>query len=161
MSHRRKAITFTSLLLLCGCQKEAEPKQNHISEFRPPTAVEAFDLQSKCDALGRKILEDNPIGSALAQEETSHYNPADNHCYVLLHVYTADLTTPRENSMSDEFLKDGQSGELLATRYFKGTQGSAMVFDESLKKMVKDPSLPSPDEVGDLMDKFMSTNRHP
>jgi hypothetical protein len=161
MIMRKNAITFVAVLVLCGCQKAAEPKQSPVQSFGSPTALEAFDLQSRCDALGRKILEDNVIGSALAQEETSRYNPTDNHCYVRLVVHTADLTIPRENYTSDEFLKDGQSGELLATIYFKGQQGSAHVFDESLKKMVKDPFVPSPDEVGDLINKFMNTNRRP
>jgi hypothetical protein len=34
-----------------------------------------------------------------------------------------------------------------------------MVFDESLKSMVKDPSLPSETEVRDLMGKLVHTDR--
>jgi hypothetical protein len=33
------------------------------------------------------------------------------------------------------------------------------VFDESLKSMVKDPSLPSETEVRDLMDRFVHAER--
>ena len=101
------------------------------------------------------------IGSALTQEQVSHYNPIDIRCYVRLSVHTADLTTPRRNYISDNFLEDGQTGEILATIYFKGGKGTASIFDPSLSKMVKDPTLPTTDEVSDIMNKFVTPDRRP
>lgn len=148
-----------ALIFFCGCQKKTEPKRE-VQNFRTPSAEELFDLESKCNAMGRKAMENNVIGSALTQSELSHYNPADNRCYVLLNVSTADLRTPIDQFTSDYFLDDGQTGDILATRYCKGHNCTAAVFDESLKGMVKDPSLPSETEVRDLMDKFVHPDRH-
>ncbi|MGD0446255.1 MAG: hypothetical protein ABSA39_20160 [Edaphobacter sp.] len=158
---RNKAISppmVIALVFFCGCQKKAETKQV-VQTFRAPSAAELFDLESKCNALGNKAMENNLIGSALTQSQLSHYNPADNRCYVLLNVSTADIGTPIEQFTSDYFLDDGQTGDILATRYCKGHNCTALVYDESLKNMVKNPSLPSEDEVRDLMDKFVHPDR--
>jgi hypothetical protein len=155
----RSAIVIALLLTVCcGCQKKAEQKQE-TPIFRTPSASELFDLESKCNAMGQKILENNVIGAALTQSQLSHYNSADNRCYVLLNVSTSDLRTPIDQFTSDYFLDDGQTDDILATRYCKGHNCTAMVFDESLKSMVKDPSLPSETEVRDLMGKLVHTDR--
>lgn len=157
-----KRLMIAAALLLCSCNNPTGQKQPvPTPAFRLPTPTEAFDLQSKCTALGQKILEDNVIGSALTQEQVSRYDPTDNRCYVRLTVQTADLTTPRENYVKDNFLEDGQTGEILAVMYFKGQKGTAEIFDTSLGKMVKDPTLPTTDEVSRIMDKFVTPDRRP
>jgi hypothetical protein len=157
-----KRLIIVTLAFLCSCKQPAkEQQQVPAPTHQLPTATELFDLQSKCSELGRKILEGNTIGSALTQDQVSHYNPNDNRCYVKLSVTTADLTQPRENYIDDEYLIDGQTGELLASISMKGGKGGAQIYDSSLRKMVKNLDLPSTDEVSDLMDKFVSTDRHP
>jgi hypothetical protein len=157
---RHAAISAFALALVCGCEKKPETRQEHVQNFRAPSAAELFELESKCSAMGQKVLENNWIGSALTQSQLSHYNSADNRCYVLLNVHTQDLGTPLDQFISDSFLDDGQTGDILATRYCKGNKCTANVLDESLKGMVKDPLVPSETEVRDLMDKFVHTDRH-
>jgi hypothetical protein len=153
------AVIALTLIFCCGCQKKAEQPKQRAPIFRTPSASELFDLESKCNAMGQKILENNVIGSALTQSQLSHYNSADNRCYVLLNVSTSNLQTPMDQITSDYFLKDGQTGDILATRYCKGSSCTAMVFDGSLQGMVKDSVLPSETEVRELMEKFVHTDR--
>jgi hypothetical protein len=155
---RCATVSLIALTFFGGCEKKAETKQD-VQGFRPPNAGELFDLESKCNVLANKAMENNTIGSALTQSQLGHYNPVDNRCYVLLNVTTADLRTPFDKFTSDYFLDDGQTGETLATRYCVGRNCTASVTDESLKSMVKDPSLSSETEVRDLMDKFVHADR--
>jgi hypothetical protein len=120
-----------------------------------------FDLRSKCAALGEKITSENIIGSALMHDQVSRYNPETNHCYVKLKVYSADPSTPREKSITHEYLYDGQTKELLATAFRDGNRKSAEIFSESLKRLVHDPTLPSYNEADALMDKFVAEDRKP
>lgn len=159
-----KRLTATALLLLlcsCGPSKEKHPEEPAL--FRTPSATELFDLQSKCSAMGEKVLEGNIIGNALTQEQVSHYNPKDNRCYVKLTVSTADLTKPRENYIEDVYLNDGQSTELLADVFYKGEKKSGMVNDSSLLKLMqeKKQSNTDADAISDLIDSFVSTDRRP
>lgn len=156
---KRYAAISALALIFCGCEKKTATKRG-VQSFRMPNAGELFDLESKCNVLGHQILENNTIGSALSQSQLSHYNPADNRCYVLLNVTTADLRTPFDKFTSDYFLDDGQTGEILATRYCVGRNCTASVMDESLRSMAKDPSQPSESDVRDLMDKFVHADRH-
>lgn len=158
---RNKVISIPiaiALVCFCGCQEKAEKKQE-VQAFRMPNAAELFDLETKCNAMGQKLMENNVIGSALTQSQLSHYNLADNRCYVLLHVSTADLRTPIDQFISDSFLEDGQTDDILATRYCKGRACTADVADESLKGLIKNPTMPSETDVRDLMDNFVHPDR--
>lgn len=106
-------------------------------------------------------MDENIIGSALAQDQTSHYSPETNRCYVKLEVHTADLSTPQDKFARDEFLFDGQTKELLLTASWKGNQKSAVIASDSLRKFFKDPVLPSYDEADALIEKFMAEDRKP
>jgi hypothetical protein len=96
-------------------------------------------------------MSENLVGNALTQSQISRYNPETNHCYVKLEVSTADLSTPQEKFIRDEFLYDGQTKEVLAYAYWDGNRKSAMIFSDSLKKFVHDPTLPSYEETDDLI----------
>ena len=159
MSMVTRCLCTAVLVFPVGCRKADNPSQETASELRKPTAMEAFELESKCTILAKEVLNENLIGSALTQEVTSHYRPSDNRCYVRLSVHTADLATKRKDFISDEFLKDGQTKELLATRSSKGDQSYGHVFDDSLLKVIKNPFDPSFNDVGHLMDELMRTDR--
>ena len=158
-------LTITaSLLLLCSCDRLPKPNQPEAgSTFRAPSATELFDLQSKCSAMGEKVLQNNFIGNALTQEQVSHYNPKDNRCYVKLSVHTADLTTPRDKYIEDNYLEDGQSGEILADTFVKAEKKSGMVFDSSLRKLMQEKKQADTDTdaISDLIDSFVATDRRP
>ena len=82
----------------------------------------------RCTRRGDKILRENIVGSALTQGQVSRYNPATNRCYVRLEVHALDLTQLDEYDYST-YLKDGQTGELLAfTRVKKGGAKSFLGF---------------------------------
>jgi hypothetical protein len=106
-------------------------------------------------------MSENLVGNALTQSQISRYNPETNHCYVKLEVSTADLSTPQEKFIRDEFLYDGQTKEVLAYAYWDGNRKSAMIFSDSLKKFVHDPTLPSYEETDDLIDRFVTEDRKP
>jgi hypothetical protein len=94
---------------------------------RLPTATEVFHLRSECAALGRKILDNNVVGSALSQSQISHYDPKSNRCYVELTVQTADLTKPQD--VFRRYLFDGQTDDMLAVTRIEKGERSGMVFD--------------------------------
>jgi hypothetical protein len=99
-------------VLFSACQKTSPPKPaTDEPAFRKPTATEVFNLRSKCAELGEKILNENVIGAALAQEQVSHYDPSSSRCYVKLSVHTADLAHIRDTFTS--YLYDGQTGQML------------------------------------------------
>lgn len=160
-----KRLTITTLLLsLCACDTASKPKQPEAApSYRVPSATELFDLQSKCTAMGEKVLEGNFIGNALTQDQVSHYNPKDNRCYVRLTVSTADLTTPRENYMEDVYLEDGQSGELLAHIFVKGEKMGGMIHDSDLLKIMQEKKQSNTDfyAISDLIDSFVASERKP
>jgi hypothetical protein len=81
--------------------------------FIPPTAEQAYRLQDDCTRRGEAVLRQNVIGSALTQEAVGRYNASTNRCYVRLEVHAADLTKWQDLD-SSIYLKDGQTGELLA-----------------------------------------------
>ena len=93
--------------------------------FQRPTATEVFRLRSVCAELGERILQSNVIGSALYQQQVSHYDERTNRCYVELTVQNAqspDLYINRN-------LFDGQTKELLAFARIEKGQKVGMVFD--------------------------------
>jgi hypothetical protein len=107
------SVLFLSAVLILGCQKPSAPDSSTGStSFRKPTATEVFNLRSKCAELGEKILKNNLIGIALTQDELSHYDPITNRCYVELTVQNADMS---KSDYFNQYLFDGQTGEMLAT----------------------------------------------
>ncbi len=154
----RVGIAF-GLVFLCGCKGKIDPKHG-VASFRALSTAELFELESKCNVMGQKVLDSNTIGTALTKSQASHYNTDDNRCYVLLDVSTADLRTPLGDFTSDSSLIDGQTGQTWATTLCKGRRCTADIFDESLKRLVKDPITPSQTEVRELMEKFVHTERH-
>jgi hypothetical protein len=150
-----------AVLAASSCRQQERSADNQATYNRLPTATEVFDLRSKCAALGDRILSENVIGSALTQDQISHYSPATNHCYVKLEVFTSDLTTPREKFIRDDFLYDGQTKETLASAYWDGNRKSGIIYSDSLKTFVHDPTLPSYEKTVALMDRFVAEDRKP
>jgi hypothetical protein len=95
--------------------------------YQLPTATEVFQLRSACAALGQQILEGNFIGSALTQDQVSHYNPRTNRCYVELTVQTADLS---KGFYLSRCLYDGQTREMLASATIEKDKKHGMVYDK-------------------------------
>lgn len=166
-----KTLVVTALLiLLCSCNKQppkqTQPQQQSVDAdvpFRKPSATELFDLQSKCTAMGEKLMNENVIGTALTQEEVSHYNPRDNRCYVKLSVSSGDLRTPQNEYVNHEYLFDGQTKEELAYVNFDGGRRTGMVFDDSLIMFMQHKQEPSGDpvEIDGLIDSLVDTDRKP
>jgi hypothetical protein len=113
--------------------------------------------------MGERIMNENIVGSALTQDEASHYNPKDNRCYVKLTVSTADLRTPQDSVINNDYLYDGQSKEMLAYVTRKGSDKSGMVFDDSLLNLMqeKKQSNTDPNDISDVIDSFVTTERRP
>jgi hypothetical protein len=160
--------TLVGIIGITGCQvapalqKQAErAPQKEVRTFQMPTATEVFNLRTKCLSLGKEVMEDNVIGSALTQEMTTRYDPADNRCYVKLHVRTVEIGLPRERQISGDYLYDGQTKEfLLAASAQRGTRG-AQIMSDSLNKFFKDEMFPSYEEAEDVISKFMQDDRNP
>jgi hypothetical protein len=133
-----------------GCHEPPPPKAvADESPFRKPTATEVFNLTSKCAELGEKINGEYDFASSgnaafkmpfIKQEQSSHYDPKTNRCYVELRVSVnsellafiiiVSKQSPNRSKMKDgldDFLKhydlayferhlyDGQTGEALAS----------------------------------------------
>ena len=121
-------LTLVDVSILMSCRGQ-KPSDESSALYKMPTASEVFDLRSKCAALGQKIMQDNIIGPALAQDVVTHYNPRTNRCYVKLEVYSAYLSTPRDKLIDDLYLFDGQTNEVLARASADGSQKSAYIAD--------------------------------
>jgi hypothetical protein len=159
--HDYRLLAAGFVIALCSCKTTDPPKEVPVATNQLPTATEVFDLRSKCAALGQKILDENLIGSALAQEQISHYSSESSRCYVKLDVHTADLTTPKENYLQNVYLFDGQTHELLASASAQGEQQWGSIFAVGLKGFAHDPLLPTHDEVNALIDNLMEQDRRP
>lgn len=122
MKTKTMSMIWLLSLALCGtgqsgCRKAPAVPKGEASNL-PPTATEAFHLQSECVEMGKKVLENH----ALYQEEKAdmeqgkrpkydvtqlaHYNAKDNHCYVKITLSETAAGATLE-------LYDGQTGELL------------------------------------------------
>lgn len=77
----------------------------------PISGTELWHLRSECVRLGEKILEGNLHGSAIAQDQESHYSLKDGRCYVQLEVYPADATAVGDRRT---YLFDGQTRVVVA-----------------------------------------------
>jgi hypothetical protein len=156
-----RMLAAISMLALFSCKTKEASRELPPATNLLPTATEVFELRSKCAALGHKIMEDNTIGSALTQEQLSHYSPETNHCYVKLDVHTANLAIPQDQFLRDEYLFDGQTQEMLASASWKGDKKSAYILSDSLRHFAHDPVFPTYDEVDAMMTKFMAEDRRP
>jgi hypothetical protein len=108
-----------------GCTRHDEASASAKAEAhnRPPTATEAFHLQSECVEMGKQVLENNLAygmekldmeqGKMPKYDVTqlAHYNAKDNHCYVELSSH--DTGDPMKRAMQEVY--DGQTGELVAS----------------------------------------------
>src|SRR5471032_183950 len=77
-----------------------------------PTATEIFNLRSLCTSLGEKLLQENVLEPDFAHQQTSHYQPRTNRCYVEINVHSANNISP--DYQLTRYLYDGQTKELLA-----------------------------------------------
>jgi hypothetical protein len=109
----RVMLFFLVLVVFSGCQQPNDAKSEPDEPtFRKPSATEIFDLRSRCADAAKKIMSDNTIGAALAQDQVSHYDPKSNRCYVELTVHIADLA--HFDDHLSRYLFDGQTEEILA-----------------------------------------------
>jgi hypothetical protein len=134
MPKLRKIVLLCSVLAAFpACQKLPTPKPAADEPaFQKPTASEVFNLRSKCAELGEKINENHDIaGAALGapfhQEQSSHYDPKTNRCYVELRSTILIPAVPMlvkdqrrfwdtvEVDFMDRHLYDGQTGEELVS----------------------------------------------
>jgi hypothetical protein len=110
-----KAISLFFLFVLSpACQRFPASNAVGDSTFRKPTATEAFNLRTKCAELGDEILRRHPVQPPFIQEQTSHYDPKTNRCYVDLLVTNMDQELKSGDYIA-EAVYDGQSRELLAS----------------------------------------------
>lgn len=117
-------VLIYAFMSLLACEKQSPAPQQVV--VQAPTATEVFNLRSKCADLGEQILENNIVGVALTQSQTSHYDPKTNRCYVELTVQTGDTTRPL--TYLSQTLYDGQTKEILAFARTEDGKNSGMVF---------------------------------
>jgi hypothetical protein len=148
--------------LLTSCEGNKAPVDKPASASRSiPTSAEIFDLRSKCAALGEKILEGNAIGSALTQEQVTHYNPQTNRCYVRLEVHTADFTTPQEKRIDHLTLYDGQTREMLVLASVEASRKTGYIVDGFEVAAPGHPTgvMANYEDAATLIDKYMADDR--
>jgi len=131
MPHRWRfnCVPF-ALLLLSNCQNppRRDAAAQESSTFKKPSATEIFNLRSRCFALGDELLRGNKVIPPLAQEQTSHYDPKTNRCYVevLVHKPISDPNKMKWTDYSFDGVYDGQTRELLA--YVEDKEGKTTAF---------------------------------
>src|SRR4029077_13591022 len=69
-----------------------DERGNELRVGEAQTATEVFQLRLASAELGQAILANNFIGTALTQDQVSHYIPRTNRCYVELTVQTGDVS---------------------------------------------------------------------
>ena len=124
-------LILALLLIACGRSNDAleirvahlEKKVDSLLLNPAPSAIDEFQLRSKCAECGNQIMNDNIIGSALTQSQVSTYNPRMRRCYVELTVQSVDLS----NKYFSTYLYDGQTKNLLAFATIKNGAKSGMV----------------------------------
>ena len=119
-------IAILAFVFSGGLRLLQPAEQGQLSQALRPTASEVFKLRSECAGLGDQLLQANIIGTALAHDALSHYDPNTNRCYVEITVHTADLSA--ENPYQATYLYDGQTRQMLATFTIKKGQKSGMVY---------------------------------
>jgi hypothetical protein len=108
----RHVYLWFFIIALVGCSKPAKPAEPKPGTPRL-TAVEQFHLQGECANLAQKLAQKHAaflrgVGF-VPLDQTSHYSPRDNRCYV-------QTTTPDDlnRQLTITMLWDGQTEELLA-----------------------------------------------
>ena len=105
-------------------------------------------------------MEDNIISTALMQQQISRHNPITNRCYIKLEVSTADLGTPQERFVRNQYLFGGQTKEILASASWEGlNKKTDYLFPDNLKSLSHDP--PAYEEVDAIIERFMAEERKP
>ena len=123
------------LIVLPACQKPSTSN----------TAVtEIFNLRTKCAELGDKILRLHPVSAPFTEEQTSHYDPNTNRCYVDL------VATDFKDSIA-ETLFDGHSREALV--WIESKKGKVT------RVFIDDPSENSEGEARRIIKKLMADDR--
>lgn len=124
-----KALTATSLVAVGACtqsapQQPANPLVARTLPYQRASASEVFHLRSKCAELGKEIQAEQVHGPALAEDQSSHYNPNTNRCFVQIGM------TNMENAFSytSSTLFDGQTKEILATYTIQNGRSEAYIF---------------------------------
>jgi hypothetical protein len=77
-------LTSAAIVAVCGLTFSTGNTAERSSQL--PTATEVFQLRSLCVKLGEQLLDETPVGSALTEDQVSHYDPKSNRCYVELTV---------------------------------------------------------------------------
>ena len=144
------------MILLSGCEKQTIQKAPADEPaVRTPTATEVFNLRSKCNELGEKILHDNVLSAIVIggprrfHLQVSHYNPKTNRCYVELDISDGDLLTGPTGG-TDYFLYDGQTGQLLA--FAKNDHGTKTGFGSNSVTPAGSPYDEALEKIHNLMD---------
>jgi hypothetical protein len=126
-----KAIVIVLALVLAGFvgwrlakndnmtrAKAGAPKPPTAPASPRPSAVEIFELRTKCEKLMGDARENYSIGfvgAALTSNVTSHYNPVTNHCYA--EVFTTKNFNYKFPKVPDNYVSDAlydvQTGEVL------------------------------------------------
>lgn len=130
-------------------KETSQPPKEPVVYQNRPSATELFTLRSKCVQLGEKLLNDYPVGSALNQTQTAHYDVNSGRCYVLVTVQTADTTVPINAYQVRRYLFDGQTGELLADQSKDSKGKGGIVYNKGILGFEK---------TGEYIDKIMSEN---
>jgi hypothetical protein len=101
------------------------------------------------------------IGSALTQEQVTHYNPRTNRCYVKLEVHTADLRSPSDNWIDHVNLFDGQTHEVLVWTSAEAHRKGAYIVDGFAVAKPDHPTgvLANYDDAVALIDEYMADDR--
>jgi hypothetical protein len=102
-----------------------------------PSATEVFHLRSLCAKLGEQLSDENVIGSALTQDQVSHYDPKSNRCYVELSVRKINPKDANDDYINRTFY-DGQTKEMLAFAKVEKGKRVGMIFDK--QRGIADPS---------------------
>ena len=94
----------------------------------PPFAIsnpsEVFRLRSECEALAEKIVATSLTGdSGVQQQQESHYEPRNGHCYVEVWVHSTDIS-----KWNIRYLYDGQTKQLLAASGYENGKMMSNVF---------------------------------
>jgi len=102
-----------TIFVLAGCAKQDAVKP--CEDSKRPSAVEIFNLRTKCGELGRALAKESspPIANEFT-DDMSNYSISENRCYVTL--TTGPDPSVRNLKWFDHVsLYDGQTREYLAS----------------------------------------------
>jgi hypothetical protein len=117
--------TLLCLMFTAGCRHNSNPCDGPAR----PSAIEIFNLRSKCAELAKAIEKEdvNPRDKSITTETESNYSISENRCYVTV-LTEPDLDTKHDLMSTDKWwehvvLSDGQTGQFLASTSKKGPVG--------------------------------------